>query len=172
MTPAQQLQAELAVIGMDASRNLMSDFHPLLAELGVTAAQRLSEVTTGQSVLVAGAKVAISTPPVLRSNRRVIFTTLDDGTGLVDLVFFHDSQEAVAYTVFHCWLVVVRGTLQRRGARSISIVGSRAWEPDSPRTGAPRRWHSQPAPSARRRPRDPRGGTGSRPADSPGPAAG
>jgi error-prone DNA polymerase len=128
MTPAQQLRAELAVIGMDASRNLMSDFHPLLAELGVTAAHRLREVTTGQSVLVAGVKVAISTPPVLRGNRRVIFATLDDGTGLVDLAFFHDSQEAVAYTMFHCWLVVVRGTIQRRGARSISIVGSRAWD--------------------------------------------
>jgi error-prone DNA polymerase len=126
MTPAQQLQAELAVIGMDASRNVMSDFHPLLAELGVTPAHRLSEVAAGESVLVAGAKVAISTPPV--RGCRVIFATLDDGTGLVDLAFFHDSQEAAAYTLFHCWLVVVRGTLQRRGARSISIVGSRAWD--------------------------------------------
>src|SRR4051812_18401137 len=113
---------------MDASRNLMSDFHPLLAELGVTPARRLGKVAAGQSVLVAGAKVAISTPPVLRSDRRVIFATLDDGTGLVDLAFFHDSQEAVAHTVFHCWLLVVRGTLRCRGARSISIVGSRAWD--------------------------------------------
>jgi error-prone DNA polymerase len=70
---------------------------------------------------------ALATPG-LRWPNRLIFTTLDDGTGLVDLVFFHDSQEAVAYTVFHCWLVVVHGTLQRRGARSISIVGSRAWD--------------------------------------------
>ena len=61
------------------------------------------------------------------SGKRVIFTTLDDGTGLVDLAFFDDSHAACAHTVFHSWLLLVRGVVQRRGPRSLSVVGSAAW---------------------------------------------
>lgn len=70
--------------------------------------------------------MATQTPPV-RSGKRVIFTTLDDGTGLVDLAFFDDSHEACAHTVFHSWLLLVRGVVQRRGPRSLSVVGAAAW---------------------------------------------
>lgn len=62
-----------------------------------------------------------------RSGRRVVFTTLDDGTGLVDLAFFDDSHAACAHTVFHSWLLLVRGVVQRRGPRSLSVVGAAAW---------------------------------------------
>ncbi|MGC5411825.1 DNA polymerase III, partial [Streptomyces sp. DT225] len=49
------------------------------------------------------------------------------GTGLVDLAFFDDSHAACAHTVFHSWLLLVRGVVQRRGARSLSVVGAAAW---------------------------------------------
>ncbi|MEW2546391.1 DNA polymerase III subunit alpha [Streptomyces sp. NPDC047002] len=122
----ERLSAELGVLSMDASRNLMDDHHAFLAELGVYGAKRLRDVPHGTTVLVAGAKVATQTPPI-RSGRRVVFTTLDDGTGLVDLAFFDDSHEACAHTVFHSWLLLVRGVVQRRGQRSLSVVGARAW---------------------------------------------
>ncbi|WP_031075604.1 DNA polymerase III subunit alpha [Streptomyces sp. NRRL S-118] len=123
---AERLSAELGVLSMDASRNLMSDHHAFLAELGVVSAQALRAARNGQTVLVAGAKAATQTPPI-RSGRRVIFTTLDDGTGLVDLAFFDDSHERCAHTVFHSWLLLVRGVVQRRGPRSCSVVASAAW---------------------------------------------
>lgn len=123
---AERLSAELGVLGMDASRHLMGDHQAFLAELGVLSAQRLRDTAHGRTVLVAGAKAATQTPPI-RSGRRVIFTTLDDGTGLVDLAFFDDSHTACAHTVFHSWLLLVRGVVQRRGPRSLSVVGSAAW---------------------------------------------
>ncbi|MFE7379696.1 DNA polymerase III subunit alpha [Streptomyces zhihengii] len=123
---AERLSAELGVLGMDASRHLMGDHHAFLAELGALSAQRLRDARHGQTVLVAGAKAATQTPPI-RSGRRVIFTTLDDGTGLVDLAFFDDSHAACAHTVFHSWLLLVRGVVQRRGPRSLSVVGAAAW---------------------------------------------
>ncbi|MEV5510060.1 DNA polymerase III subunit alpha [Streptomyces orinoci] len=122
----ERLGAELQVLGMDTSRHLMSDHRAFLTELGAIPAKRLSELRHGETVLVAGAKVATQTPPV-RSGRRVVFTTLDDGTGLVDCAFFDDSHEACAHTVFHSWLLLVRGVLQRRGPRSLSVVGATAW---------------------------------------------
>ena len=47
--------------------------------------------------------------------------------GLVDLAFFDDSHDACAHTVFHSWLLLVRGVVQRRGPRSLSVVGAAAW---------------------------------------------
>ncbi|MFB6640496.1 DNA polymerase III subunit alpha [Streptomyces chartreusis] len=126
LTSAERLSAELGVLSMDASRNLMDDHRAFLDELGVVSARRLRDAGHGESVLVAGAKAATQTPPI-RSGKRVIFSTLDDGTGLVDLAFFDDSHDACAHTVFHSWLLLVRGVVQRRGPRSLSVVGSAAW---------------------------------------------
>ncbi|MFD8611894.1 DNA polymerase III subunit alpha [Streptomyces sp. NPDC059631] len=126
LSDAERLSAELGVLSMDASRNLMDDHRAFLDELGVVSARRLRTARHGETVLVAGAKAATQTPPV-RSGRRVIFTTLDDGTGLVDLAFFDDSHDACAHTVFHSWLLLVRGVVQRRGPRSLSVVGAAAW---------------------------------------------
>lgn len=106
--------------------HLMDDHRAFLGELGVVTARRLLEARHGETVLVAGAKAATQTPPI-RSGKRVIFSTLDDGTGLVDLAFFDDSHDACAHTVFHSWLLLVRGVVQRRGPRSLSVVGAAAW---------------------------------------------
>ncbi|MEU4928836.1 DNA polymerase III subunit alpha [Streptomyces yokosukanensis] len=126
LTSAERLSAELGVLSMDTSRNLMDAHREFLEELGVVSARRLREARHGETVLVAGAKAATQTPPI-RSGKRVIFSTLDDGTGLVDLAFFDDSHDACAHTVFHSWLLLVRGVVQRRGPRSLSVVGSAAW---------------------------------------------
>ncbi|MFE7857588.1 DNA polymerase III subunit alpha [Streptomyces sp. NPDC057403] len=126
LSEAEKLSAELGVLSMDASRNLMDDHRTFLDELGVVSARRLREARHGETVLVAGAKAATQTPPI-RSGKRVIFSTLDDGTGLVDLAFFDDSHDTCAHTVFHSWLLLVRGVVQRRGPRSLSVVGAAAW---------------------------------------------
>jgi error-prone DNA polymerase len=91
----------------------------------VVPAHRLAELKTGAQVLVAGAKVANQTPPN-KTGKRILFATLDDGTGLVDLAFFDDAQHC-AGTVFHSFLLLVRGTIARRGPRSLSVVGNQAW---------------------------------------------
>jgi error-prone DNA polymerase len=123
---SERMGAELGVLGMDASRHLMGDHSTFLRELGAHSARALREARHGETVLVAGAKAATQTPPI-RSGKRVIFTSLDDGTGLVDCAFFDDSHAACAHTVFHSWLLLVRGVVQRRGPRSLSVVASAAW---------------------------------------------
>ncbi|MBO8194410.1 DNA polymerase III subunit alpha, partial [Streptomyces oryzae] len=122
----ERLGAELDVLGMDTSRHLMADHVAFLRELGAHSARTLRSARHGETVLIAGAKAATQTPP-LASGKRVIFTTLDDGTGLSDLAFFEDSHAACAHTVFHSWLLLVRGVVQRRGPRSLTVVGSAAW---------------------------------------------
>ncbi len=102
MTPAEIVEAELAVLGMDVSRHVLSFYRTFLDDLGVTRAEELQGLPDGAEVIVAGVKIASQTPAV-RSGQRIIFVTLDDATGPVDLTFFESVQDRCAATVFGCW---------------------------------------------------------------------
>ncbi|WP_019066198.1 DNA polymerase III subunit alpha [Streptomyces hokutonensis] len=128
LTGREALSAELETLGIDVSRHLMEHHHRLLREIGATDAAHLAELRAGQQVLVAGVRASTQTPPIA-SGKRIIFVTLEDGSGLVDLAFFEDSHPACAYTVFHSGLLLVRGTVQVRGTRR-TVVGSMAWDLD------------------------------------------
>jgi len=127
MTLAEQVRAELEILGLDASRHVLTCYESFFAALRVTRARNLPRCRNRAEVLVAGVKVATQTPPI-RSGRRVVFITLDDATGPIDATFFEDAQAGYAATVFHSWLLVVRGTVRRTGPRGISLNASGAWE--------------------------------------------
>ncbi|MDP3889704.1 DNA polymerase III subunit alpha [Nocardioides sp.] len=127
MTPQERMQAELEILGLDASRHVLESYQGFLDALGVTRSKDLLAQRSRSELLVAGVKVATQTPPV-RSGRRVIFLTLDDATGPVDATFFEDVQGPCAATVFHSWLLVVRGELRRTGRRGVSLRATGAWE--------------------------------------------
>jgi error-prone DNA polymerase len=126
-TDAELVRAELEVLGLDASRHVVDFYRPFLAAIGAVPAGELLSSRSGAEVLVAGVKVATQTPPI-RSGRRVVFVTLDDGTGCTDSTFFEDVQGPYASTVFHSWLLVVRGVLRRTGPRGVSLRATGAWE--------------------------------------------
>ena len=116
-TPLEETEAELEVGGIDARRHMMSLYAPLLAETGCIPADRLVEQRNDAVVWVAGVKVASQTPAI-RSGKRIIFVTLDDLTGPIDVTVFERVQHRVAQTVFHSWLLLVRGILRKRGGAS------------------------------------------------------
>ncbi|WP_336029730.1 DNA polymerase III subunit alpha [Geodermatophilus sp. FMUSA9-8] len=126
-TDAELVRAELEVLGLDASRHVVDFYRPFLSAVGAVPAGELLGCRSGAEVLVAGVKVATQTPPI-RSGRRVVFVTLDDGTGCTDSTFFEDVQGPYAATVFHSWLLVIRGVLRRTGPRGVSIRATGAWE--------------------------------------------
>ncbi|MEU9991308.1 DNA polymerase III subunit alpha [Streptomyces sp. NPDC048045] len=128
MTGREALSAELNTLGIDVSKHLMEHHHRLLREIGATDAAHLAGMRAGQQVLVAGVRASTQTPPIA-SGKRIIFVTLEDGSGLVDLAFFEDSHPACAHTVFHSGLLLVRGTVQVRGTRR-TVVGAMAWDLD------------------------------------------
>ncbi len=127
MTIDERVQAELEVLGLDASAHVVDAYAPLLDALGITRSRDLLAQRNQAELLVAGVKVATQTPPI-RSGRRVIFLTLDDATGPVDATFFEDVQGPDAATVFHSWLLVVRGVLRRTGPRGVSLRATGAWQ--------------------------------------------
>jgi error-prone DNA polymerase len=127
MDAEEKMRAELEILGLDASRHVVDTYSRFLDELGVTRSRDLLSRRSKAELLVAGVKVATQTPPI-RSGRRVIFLTLDDATGPVDATFFEDAQGPYAATVFHSWLLVVRGELRRTGRRGVSLRATGCWE--------------------------------------------
>jgi error-prone DNA polymerase len=127
MNDSERVRAELDILGLDVSRHVVDFYVPLLEELGVTRSRDLLRRRSRSELLVGGVKVATQTPPI-RSGRRVIFVTLDDATGPVDATFFEDAQGPYAATVFHSWLLVVRGVLRRTGPRGVSLRATGCWE--------------------------------------------
>jgi len=127
MTGQERVRAELDILGLDASAHVIDFYAPLLHALGVTRSSQLLGQRSRSELWVAGVKVATQTPPV-RSGRRVVFLTLDDSTGPVDATFFEDAQGPYAATVFHSWLLLVRGILRRTGPRGVSLRATGAWE--------------------------------------------
>ncbi|WP_062354488.1 DNA polymerase III subunit alpha [Herbidospora yilanensis] len=126
MSEAEAVEAELSVLGMDVTRHVIAFHDDLLDALGVVRARDLLKQRNGAEILVAGVKVATQTPAV-RSGQRVIFTTLDDSTGPIDLTFFESVQAHTAATVFGSWLMVARGVIRRTGRRGISMRALHAW---------------------------------------------
>lgn len=127
LSQAEQIQAELEVLGMDVSAHALSPYEGMLADLRWTRAVELDGLSQRSHVLVAGVKVATQTPPV-RSGRRVVFLTLDDGSGPIDATFFEEAQYRCSTTIFASWLLLVRGTVRRSGERGLSLLASGAWE--------------------------------------------
>ncbi len=122
----EQMKAELEILGLDVSRHVVDTYAGFFDALGITRSKDLLRRRSKAELLVAGVKVATQTPPI-RSGRRVIFLTLDDATGPVDATFFEDVQGPYAATVFHSWLLVVRGELRRTGRRGVSLRATGAW---------------------------------------------
>jgi error-prone DNA polymerase len=168
-TDAERVRAELEVLGLDASRHLVSFYEPLLADLGVTRSRDLRRCRSDERVMVAGVKVASQTPAI-RSGQRIIFLTLDDATGPVDVTVFESVQPKVAKTVFHSFVLAVLGTVRRTGVGGVSVVAEDVWDllalhrarrqgrladalaHEGPASGAiiPRKlWHSSPGSSGR-----------------------
>ena len=127
MGAAEKVRNEVERLGMDITHHMLEFYAPFLNAIGAVKSSDLLTLRSQSEVLVAGVKVAMQTPPV-RSGRRVIFLTLDDGYGCSDSTFFPDAQVDHASTLYSTSLLLVRGETRRTGARGISIRATAVWD--------------------------------------------
>ncbi|OCC16011.1 DNA polymerase [Dissulfuribacter thermophilus] len=99
---------------------------PQLNALGFLSKKDLETIPNNSMVKVAGALVMVHTPPT-RSGKRVMFITIEDETGLIDLVAFEDIQKKWAREIFTSEILAVEGILKKegKGKRAMSIVVKR-----------------------------------------------
>ena len=127
LSSAEEVRHELDLTGMDISRHMMEFYGEFLNHVGAVRSSDLIYKRSGELVLVAGVKVALQMPPI-RSGKRVIFLTLDDGHGCNDVTFFEDIQRSSGNLLFSSSLFLVRGEIRRTGPRGISLRADAVWE--------------------------------------------
>jgi error-prone DNA polymerase len=123
----EKVQTEIETLGMEVSTHRLHFYGHFLNSIGAVKSSDLLKQRSGSSVLVAGVRVALQQPPV-RSGKRVIFLSLDDGFGCSDATFFGDTHEEFAQTLFSSKLLLVRGVVRRTGPKGVSIRATGAWD--------------------------------------------
>jgi len=125
--PVDTLAAEIGILGLDVTKHILDPWRDVIDGLGVTPANQLLGLRNNSLVTVVGARVASQTPP-MRSGQRVVFLSLDDGTGIADCTFFPDAQRQVGADLFRADLLAVQGHTRRTGDKGISILADMAWD--------------------------------------------
>jgi error-prone DNA polymerase len=124
---SEKVAHEVQRLGMDITHHMLEFYSQFLNSIGAVKSSDLLSVRSASTVLVAGVRVSIQTPPV-RSGKRVIFLTLNDGHGCSDATFFSDVATEYLSTIYTSELVLLRGITRRTGARGISIRATGIWD--------------------------------------------
>ena len=126
-TISQKIDTELNLLKLDFSGHQLDQYRDLLRELNVVYASELATLRNNSEVLVAGVRVATQTPP-MRSGKRVVFISLDDGSGCADATFFEEAQYRTSHILFSARLLLVSGKVRRTGVRGVSVLAENAWD--------------------------------------------
>jgi error-prone DNA polymerase len=118
---AERVSAELRLTGLAITCHPLELARLDLERRGVTWAADLRELPDRSSVLVAGVRERAQTPRT-RSGNRTCFLTLEDPTGLCDVVVFQDALERAGETIVRNRAYLVEGTLQNNAERGLAIV--------------------------------------------------
>nr|WP_245346574.1 DNA polymerase III subunit alpha [Arthrobacter stackebrandtii] len=124
---AETVRTELDLLSLDVSEHLMGSYAPYLDAVGVHRAEELLGLRNNTEVLVAGVRIATQTPP-MRGGKRVVFISVDDGTGCVDTVFFSEAQDKSGPLLFGTRMLLIRGLTRRTGPRGITVQALEAWD--------------------------------------------
>ena len=126
LSKEEKLQAELEILKMDVTEHQIEQFRPMLDAMGVVHSNELVSLRNKSDVLIAGVRVATQTPP-MRSGKRVVFISLDDGHGTADATFFDEAQERTSGILFNTRLLLIAGKTRRTGVNGVSIMAENAW---------------------------------------------
>jgi DNA polymerase III alpha subunit len=91
----------------------------------LTSLQLLASTEPGQQVSVAGSVIRRHSS-VNRSGQRTVFLTLEDGTGLGNIVVFSNAQVMSAGSLMRESWLIIEGVVQDRGPAGRSVIANRA----------------------------------------------
>jgi error-prone DNA polymerase len=110
LTPVELTEADYRLTGLSLAGHPMRHVRPLLAPNGVvTAEEALTRGRDGQIVAVAGLVICRQRPGTAKG---FVFLTLEDETGLINVVVTPDRFEQHARLISTSPLLLIRGILQ------------------------------------------------------------
>jgi error-prone DNA polymerase len=117
----RRIGAELEHLGLAITCHPLELARADLEAQGVTWACDLPRLEDRSRVRVAGLRERAQTPRT-RSGKRVCFLTLEDPTGLLDVVVFPEALQKSGETIVKHRSYIVDGVLQNNCERGIAIV--------------------------------------------------
>jgi error-prone DNA polymerase len=124
-TMEEDAASQLALMGMSLKCHPLYFFRDALREERVTESRELTSVPEGSIVRVAGIVIARQRPPT-RSGQTVIFITLEDEAGLIEVTVFPRAYKRFGDVIFSHNALIIEGELQKHGSYGINIVARRA----------------------------------------------
>ena len=118
---ARRISAELELTGLSLTAHPLELAEHDLISRGVTWARDLAALPDRTQVRVVGVRERAQTPRT-RSGNRTCFLTLEDATGLLDVVVFSDALQRAGETIVKHRAYLVDGTLQNNCERGLAIV--------------------------------------------------
>lgn len=116
-SPEEKYTLEYQVLGLEIERHYMSFWRERLSREGYVTTRELRKTPGGRLVRTAGIPVRPHRPPT-KSGRTVVFFSLEDETGLVDVTVFEDVYQKCGHLLFGPEVAPLRvaGRVQRTGA--------------------------------------------------------
>jgi len=121
---ARRLSAELELTGLSLTAHPLALAREELEARGVTWARDLAALPDRTRIRVAGVRERAQTPRT-RSGSRTCFLTLEDPTGLLDVVVFSDALARSGEAIVKHRAYIVDGTLQNNCERGLAIVADK-----------------------------------------------
>jgi len=118
---ARRLSAELELVGLSLTDHPLALAARDLELRDVTWARDLRDLPDRTKVRVCGVRERAQTPRT-RSGKRTCFLTLEDPTGLLDVVVFEDTLKRSGDVIVKHRAYLVDGTLQNNCERGLAIV--------------------------------------------------
>jgi error-prone DNA polymerase len=112
MSPAQHVAEDYRTTSLSLKAHPIGFFRAELDRLGVVPAERLKTMRDRRRLAVGGLVLVRQRPGTAKG---VVFLTLEDETGIANIVVWRDAFEANRRLVMGASFLVVRGQLQREG---------------------------------------------------------
>jgi len=117
---------EMDLLDLTFSSHPLLIFRKALKKIERIKSGHLSTMAEGTIAKVAGIKVILHTPPT-RSGQRVIFLTLEDEEGLIDVTVFPSAQQLYAKDIFEADFLLIEGRVQKHGP-AVSVIADKAFD--------------------------------------------
>jgi error-prone DNA polymerase len=120
----EKVAVELEVLGLNVSAHPLAFVREQLTALNVVPFGRLHLAPDGRRVRLAGV-LERAQMPWIRSGHRTLFLTLEDETGLAEVVVFNDVYLRYVRVLKEAVYLLIEGELQNNDERGLAIVATR-----------------------------------------------
>lgn len=122
--PWQRWLNEFQVLRLSATTHIMDFYRPALNQRGFITSKDLHKFKPGKKVKLAGLVIRPHRPPT-RSGKIVVFLTLEDEYGLLDVTVFENIYQRYGQKLFQNPLLMIEGEISSRTNKELSITAHR-----------------------------------------------